>query len=296
MRSRSAGYTVAPSDANFIFVDIRRDSRGFQEACRTEGVNVGRSFPPMLNWARISIGTKAEMEVSLPVFMKVLSMPPAATARFNPAVLDATAERADLGRAMAHTRRQFLERLGHSAGAAMTYEAMVAMGLMAVPARAAARARSTDKGSGTGARGRDPGRRARRHVDRLRAHEARIRRRAFSRRGRGPADAVTRFAATRRREEKGASGTCAIRRGPVLQPRPDADSASPHGDAGYCRELGVPVEVFVNDNDAAYLYQTKRPARWPAGACAAAKCAPTWADTRRSCWRRRRRASSWTRR
>jgi histidinol-phosphate aminotransferase len=85
----SAGYTVAPSDANFIFVDIRRDSRGFQEACRKEGVNVGRSFPPMLNWARISIGTKAEMEVSLPVFTKVLSMPPAATARFSPAVLDA---------------------------------------------------------------------------------------------------------------------------------------------------------------------------------------------------------------
>ena len=86
---KKAGYTVAPSDANFIFVDIRRDSRGFQEACRTEGVNVGRSFPPMLNWARISIGTMAEMEVSLPVFMKVLSTPPAATARFNPAVLDA---------------------------------------------------------------------------------------------------------------------------------------------------------------------------------------------------------------
>ena len=85
----SAGYTVAPSDANFIFVDIRRDARGFQEACRAEGVNVGRSFPPMLNWARISIGTRAEMEVSLPVFMKVLSMPPAKTARFNPAVLDA---------------------------------------------------------------------------------------------------------------------------------------------------------------------------------------------------------------
>jgi histidinol-phosphate aminotransferase len=84
-----AGYTVAPSDANFIFVDIRRDARGFQEACRAEGVNVGRSFPPMLNWARISIGTRAEMEVSLPVFMKVLSMPPAATARFNQAVLDA---------------------------------------------------------------------------------------------------------------------------------------------------------------------------------------------------------------
>jgi histidinol-phosphate aminotransferase len=86
---KAAGYTVAPSDANFIFVDIRRDARGFQDACRKEGVNVGRSFPPMLNWARISIGTQAEMEMSLPVFMKVLSMPPATTARFDQAVLDA---------------------------------------------------------------------------------------------------------------------------------------------------------------------------------------------------------------
>ena len=86
---KKAGYTVAPSDANFIFVDIKRDARGFQDACRKEGVNVGRSFPPMLNWARISIGTMAEMEVSLPVFMKVLSMPPATTARFDRAALDA---------------------------------------------------------------------------------------------------------------------------------------------------------------------------------------------------------------
>lgn len=86
---KRAGYTVAPSDANFIFVDIKRDARGFQEACRKDGVNVGRAFPPMLNWARISIGTRAEMELAVPVFMKVLSTPPAATARFNPAVLDA---------------------------------------------------------------------------------------------------------------------------------------------------------------------------------------------------------------
>lgn len=85
---RTAGYTVAASDANFIFVDIKRDARGFQEACRKEFVNVGRAFPPMTNWARISIGTKAEMEKAIPVFMKVLSTPTAQTARFDPAVLD----------------------------------------------------------------------------------------------------------------------------------------------------------------------------------------------------------------
>ena len=74
----SAGYRVAQSDANFIFVDIKRDSRGFQDGCRQQGVAVGRAFPPMTTWARISIGTNAEMETAIPVFMKVLSSPPAA--------------------------------------------------------------------------------------------------------------------------------------------------------------------------------------------------------------------------
>jgi histidinol-phosphate aminotransferase len=84
----AAGYTVAPSDANFIFVNIGRDSRGFQEACRASNVMVGRSFPPMTTWARISIGTKAEMEQAIPVFMSVLSKPAAQAARFDPALLD----------------------------------------------------------------------------------------------------------------------------------------------------------------------------------------------------------------
>lgn len=73
----AAGYTVAASDANFIFVNIKRDSRGFQEACRQKGVQVGRAFPPMTNWARISIGTQEEMDKAVPVFISVLAAPPA---------------------------------------------------------------------------------------------------------------------------------------------------------------------------------------------------------------------------
>ena len=74
----SAHYRVAQSDANFVFVEIKRDSRGFQDACRQQGVAVGRAFPPMTTWARISIGTQAEMEKAIPVFMNVLSAPPPA--------------------------------------------------------------------------------------------------------------------------------------------------------------------------------------------------------------------------
>jgi len=70
-----AGYRVASSDANFVFVDIKRDSRGFQDACRKDGVAVGRAFPPLTTWARISIGTKEEMDKAIPVFMKVLGAP-----------------------------------------------------------------------------------------------------------------------------------------------------------------------------------------------------------------------------
>lgn len=80
----SAGYRVAHSDANFVFVDIKRDSRGFQDACRQQGVAVGRAFPPLTTWARISVGTQAEMEKALPVFLSVLSAPaPAQTASYD---------------------------------------------------------------------------------------------------------------------------------------------------------------------------------------------------------------------
>jgi histidinol-phosphate aminotransferase len=82
------GFRVAPSDANFLFVDIGRDARAFQDACRQENVMVGRAFPPLLTWARISIGTKDEMEKAIPVFMKVLSQPATQTAALNLDALD----------------------------------------------------------------------------------------------------------------------------------------------------------------------------------------------------------------
>jgi len=66
------GYTCPPSETNFIFVDIRRDARDFQEACRKLDVLVGRPFPPLTNYARISIGTMDEMRQAVEVFRRVL--------------------------------------------------------------------------------------------------------------------------------------------------------------------------------------------------------------------------------
>ena len=70
-----AGYKVAASQANFVMVDVRRDVRPFIEAVRQKGVYIGRPFPPLTNWARITVGTQAEMDRALPIMLDVLKAP-----------------------------------------------------------------------------------------------------------------------------------------------------------------------------------------------------------------------------
>jgi histidinol-phosphate/aromatic aminotransferase/cobyric acid decarboxylase-like protein len=45
------------------------------------GVMIGRDFPPLTNWARISIGTSDEMRVANDVFKKVLAAPQTTASR-----------------------------------------------------------------------------------------------------------------------------------------------------------------------------------------------------------------------
>ncbi len=72
---REAGYRVAPSEANFVMVDVKRDIRVFQQACRARGVDIARPFPPLLTWARITIGTMAEMEHAVEALKGALAEP-----------------------------------------------------------------------------------------------------------------------------------------------------------------------------------------------------------------------------
>ncbi|MFB3852561.1 MAG: histidinol-phosphate transaminase [Vicinamibacterales bacterium] len=67
------GFKSAPSEANFVMVDIRRDAKEFQAACRAKGVLVGRPFPPLLSQTRISIGTEDEMRKAVSVFRSLLT-------------------------------------------------------------------------------------------------------------------------------------------------------------------------------------------------------------------------------
>jgi histidinol-phosphate aminotransferase len=72
------GFVPAPSQGNFVFVDVRRDARAFQDACRARGVLVGRPFPPFDAWTRVSIGTMDEMRQAADVFRQVLGPAPTA--------------------------------------------------------------------------------------------------------------------------------------------------------------------------------------------------------------------------
>ena len=69
---RDRGYAVGPSETNFLVVDVRRDVKAFQAACRAEDVLVGRSFPRMPTRARISIGTLDEMRRATDAFARAL--------------------------------------------------------------------------------------------------------------------------------------------------------------------------------------------------------------------------------
>jgi histidinol-phosphate aminotransferase len=68
-----AGYTVHASEANFMMVDIRRDAKAFKLECVKHKVAIGRFFPALPTYARVSVGTMPEMTKAVAVFRSVLS-------------------------------------------------------------------------------------------------------------------------------------------------------------------------------------------------------------------------------
>ena len=135
-----AGFRVAASQANFVMVDVRRDAKAYGDAARSKGVYIGRPFPPLTNWARITIGThrrcSAPCRCSSICSRRRRRRP---SRRPLPAIYESwcssSASCSDSS-PMPLTRRLFLERLTGTAGAAMTYEAMAAIGLLPTPAAA----------------------------------------------------------------------------------------------------------------------------------------------------------------
>jgi histidinol-phosphate aminotransferase len=64
-------FTYIPSHANFMMIDMRREVKPIIAAFRERNVQVGRLFPPLPNFMRVTFGTKQQMERFVAVFKEV---------------------------------------------------------------------------------------------------------------------------------------------------------------------------------------------------------------------------------
>jgi histidinol-phosphate aminotransferase len=69
---RSLGYELIPSETNFFMVNIRKDLNQVRDEFRKKGILVGRKFPPMNQWLRVSIGTAEDMKRFLSAFKEIV--------------------------------------------------------------------------------------------------------------------------------------------------------------------------------------------------------------------------------
>ena len=72
-RLEALGVKTPRSHANFVMADVKRDTVAFRDACFARGIAVGRPFPPLRTYSRISIGTLEEMQRACAVFEQVLN-------------------------------------------------------------------------------------------------------------------------------------------------------------------------------------------------------------------------------
>jgi histidinol-phosphate/aromatic aminotransferase/cobyric acid decarboxylase-like protein len=66
-------YKFIPPQANFLMIETGRDAKDFQAAMLAKGVALGRPFPPLNTYSRVTIGTDAEMAKFRAAFDQVMS-------------------------------------------------------------------------------------------------------------------------------------------------------------------------------------------------------------------------------
>ncbi|MEI6668483.1 MAG: aminotransferase class I/II-fold pyridoxal phosphate-dependent enzyme [Acidobacteriota bacterium] len=66
------GYQMSAGEANFMMVNIKRDSKAFKAGLVKKGVAVGRQFPGLESHMRLCFGTMAEMKKALPIIAESL--------------------------------------------------------------------------------------------------------------------------------------------------------------------------------------------------------------------------------
>jgi histidinol-phosphate aminotransferase len=70
------GYTILPgSQTNFFMVDVKRPGGEFQRTMLEEKVAIGRTWPVMPNYVRVTVGTREEMAKFQTAFVKCMNLP-----------------------------------------------------------------------------------------------------------------------------------------------------------------------------------------------------------------------------
>ena len=66
------GYSYIPSESNCFLLDTKRPGKGVRDAMAKENVLIGRVWPVMPTWVRVTVGTQGEMEKFQSAFQKVM--------------------------------------------------------------------------------------------------------------------------------------------------------------------------------------------------------------------------------
>jgi len=74
---RRDGRRTMPSETNFVMIDVGRDVGPLGDAFKAKGLKVGRRFPALPQWLRISIGTDAETRSFLAALREIVPARPA---------------------------------------------------------------------------------------------------------------------------------------------------------------------------------------------------------------------------
>jgi len=66
------GFSFIPSESNCFMVDVKRPGQEVRDAMAKENVLIGRIWPIMPTWVRITVGTQEEMQLFQSAFQKVM--------------------------------------------------------------------------------------------------------------------------------------------------------------------------------------------------------------------------------
>jgi histidinol-phosphate aminotransferase len=70
---KAMGYELIPSQTNFFMVNVKTDVTPVGKEFEKREILVGRKFPPMNEWLRVSVGTEDEMNRFMKAFKEIVS-------------------------------------------------------------------------------------------------------------------------------------------------------------------------------------------------------------------------------